>query len=54
MRLSPLLFSLLFTLSAAALADGASAAGSQSTPPPTGQDGGGHDCEHEKKEKQVS
>ena len=57
MRLSQLFFSVAFIMISAApsslVIGTASAAENQSTPPPDGQ-GGGHECEHEKKEKQVS
>lgn len=57
MRLSQLFFCLallaVFAAPASLVTGPASAAENQSTPPPDGQ-GGGHECEHEKKEKQVS
>lgn len=58
MRLSPLLLCVLFSISAAVPsvvpAGSASAAENQSSPPTDGQGGGGHDCEHEKKDETVS
>jgi hypothetical protein len=57
MRLSQLFFCLVLLAVSAVpslvTAGTASAAENQSTPPPDGQ-GGGHECEHEKKEKEVS